>query len=249
MARFTIHRRSVVFFGASGAFSLLWGCDEKERRLGTPRRDGPLSSPPGSEPSSATDGATRAQGDGRSQKGEPDDPAEPPSSKTGGHTRVAVLAGGCFWGMEEILRDVPGVVDTQVGYAGGTTGSPSYDEVKTGKTGHAESVKVEFDPSRISYAELLESWFFRMHDPTTKNRQGNDVGTQYRSAIFYLDEEQKRVAQRVKKKMDASARFSDPIVTEVSPVRSFTPAENVHQDYLEKNPGGYTCHYLRDWDG
>jgi peptide methionine sulfoxide reductase msrA/msrB len=159
---------------------------------------------------------------------------------------VAVLAGGCFWGMEEILRQVPGVLDTEVGYAGGTTASPTYNTVKTGQTGHAESIRVVFDPSRISYAELLEKWFFKMHDPTTPNRQGNDIGTQYRSAIFYENEEQKRIAEEVKAKVEQSGVWKRPIVTEIVPAGPFTPAEDYHQDYLVKHPGGYTCHWLRD---
>jgi peptide methionine sulfoxide reductase msrA/msrB len=160
---------------------------------------------------------------------------------------VAVLAGGCFWGMEEILRQIPGVLETEVGYAGGTTESPSYSSVKTGATGHAESVKIVFDPSRLSYAELLEKWFFRMHDPTTLNRQGNDVGTQYRSAIFYETEEQKRVAEEVKARIEKSGVWKRPIVTAIVKAGPFTPAEDYHQDYLQKNPGGYTCHYMRDF--
>ena len=159
---------------------------------------------------------------------------------------VAVLAGGCFWGMEELLRKVPGVLDTEVGYAGGTTQSPSYEVVKTGTTGHAESVRITFDPSKLSYEELLEKWFFRMHDPTTKNRQGNDVGTQYRSAIFVSSPEQRRVAEMVKQRIDKSGKWKSPVVTEIVEAGPFTLAEGYHQDYLEKNPGGYTCHWMRD---
>lgn len=159
---------------------------------------------------------------------------------------VALLAGGCFWGMEEILRTVPGVVETEVGYAGGRTRAPTYEDVKKGKSGHAETVRVVFDPSRLSFAELLERWFFRMHDPTTPNRQGNDVGTQYRSVIFFTSEEQRKVALEVKAKVRASGRWNDPVVTEIVPAGPFTRAEDYHQDYLQKNPGGYTCHWLRD---
>jgi peptide methionine sulfoxide reductase msrA/msrB len=159
---------------------------------------------------------------------------------------VALLAGGCFWGMEEILRTIPGVIDTEVGYAGGRTGAPTYDEVKKGRTGHAETVRVHFDPSRLSFATLLEDWFFRMHDPTTPNRQGNDVGTQYRSAIFYTSEEQRKVAEEVRARVAASGRWRAPVVTEIVPAGPFTRAEDYHQDYLQKNPGGYTCHFLRD---
>ncbi len=159
---------------------------------------------------------------------------------------TAILAGGCFWGMEEILREIPGVVATDVGYTGGKTDDPTYDDVHTGETGHAESVRIVFDPKKISYDELLEKWFFRMHDPTTKNRQGNNVGTQYRSAIFYTTPEQRAVAETVKRRVSDSGKWSDPIVTEIAPAGPFTRAEDYHQKYLKKNPGGYTCHYLRD---
>ncbi len=159
---------------------------------------------------------------------------------------TAVLAGGCFWGMEDILRKVPGVVETEVGYAGGTTQAPSYEQVKTGRTGHAESIRVTFDPAQLSYADLLEKWFFRIHDPTTRNRQGNDVGTQYRSAIFYTSDEQRRVAEEVKARVDKGGTWKRPIVTEIVPAGPFTSAEGYHQDYLEKHPGGYTCHFMRE---
>ncbi len=168
------------------------------------------------------------------------------SDKSDAH-EVAILAGGCFWGMEDLLRRVDGVLETEVGYAGGTTDSPTYQTVKTGRTGHAESVRIAFDPKRLSYAELLEKWFFRMHDPTTKNRQGNDIGTQYRSAIFFTSPEQEKTAHAVIEKVNASGVWKAPIVTEVIPSGQFTPAEDYHQDYLEKNPGGYTCHFLRDF--
>jgi peptide methionine sulfoxide reductase msrA/msrB len=158
----------------------------------------------------------------------------------------AVLAGGCFWGMEDLIRDIPGVIETEVGYAGGTTASPTYAQVSSGRTGHAESVRVVFDPTKLSYADLLEKWFFRMHDPTTTNRQGNDRGTQYRSAIFYTSPEQKRVAEEVTARVNASGKWKQPIVTEIVAAGPFTLAEGYHQDYLVNNPGGYTCHYLRD---
>jgi peptide methionine sulfoxide reductase msrA/msrB len=158
----------------------------------------------------------------------------------------AVLAGGCFWGMEDLVRKIPGVVDTEVGYTGGTTPNPTYPEVKTGRTGHAESLKIVFDPKQVSFADLLEKWFFKMHDPTTANRQGNDVGSQYRSAIFYASEEQRRVAEEVKAKVEKSGKWKGRIVTEIVPASAFTAAEGYHQDYLEKNPGGYTCHFMRD---
>jgi len=159
---------------------------------------------------------------------------------------TAVLAGGCFWGMEEILRQIPGVVETQVGYTGGKTGHPTYEDVHTGSTGHAEAVKIVFDPAKLSYDDLLEKWFFRMHDPTTRNRQGNDVGTQYRSAIFVTSPEQRKVAEQAKAHAQASGRWKAPIVTEIVDAGAFTPAEDYHQKYLEKNPGGYSCHYMRN---
>jgi peptide methionine sulfoxide reductase msrA/msrB len=149
--------------------------------------------------------------------------------------------------MQEILRSVSGVIETEVGYAGGSADGVSYRQVKSGDTGHAESVRVVFDPARLSYADLLEKWFFRMHDPTTLNRQGNDVGSQYRSAILYASEAQKRTALAVKARLDKSDKFEDPIVTEIAPLGVFVRAEEYHQDYLQKDPGGYTCHYLRDW--
>ena len=160
-------------------------------------------------------------------------------------TETAVLAGGCFWGMEEILRAVPGVLETNVGYTGGTLDNPRYEDVKTGRTGHAESIEIKFDPAKLSYGALLDM-FFKMHDPTTPNRQGNDVGTQYRSAIFYLGPAQKTEAEAAVKRAQASGRWKRPITTEIVPFNKFWPAEDYHQDYLKKHPGGYTCHYVRD---
>ncbi len=156
-----------------------------------------------------------------------------------------MLAGGCFWGMEELLRQIPGVISTDVGYTGGKTAAPTYDDVHLGTTGHAESVRIVFDPHKLSYADLLEKWFFRMHDPTTLNRQGNDVGSQYRSAIFVTSPEQRKVAEEVKARVDKSGKWKRPIVTQIIDAGTFTRAEDYHQKYLEKNPGGYTCHYLR----
>jgi peptide methionine sulfoxide reductase msrA/msrB len=164
--------------------------------------------------------------------------------KTPAH-ETAILAGGCFWGMEEIIRKIPGVVKTTVGYSGGTTPDPTYEDVCTGTTGHAESIQVAFDPARINYETLLD-YFFRMHDPTTLNRQHNDVGTQYRSAIFYTSDAQKQTAERVKTRWDKSGKFNRPITTEITAATTFYPAEEYHQKYLVKNPGGYTCHVLRD---
>ena len=157
---------------------------------------------------------------------------------------TAILAGGCFWGMEEIIRKIPGVTKTTVGYSGGTTADPTYEEVCTGTTGHAESIEVVFDSSRLSY-EMLLDYFFRMHDPTTLNRQHNDVGTQYRSAIFYTSEAQKKAAEAVKARWDKSGKFIRPITTEVTAAGKFYSAEEYHQKYLIKHPGGYTCHVLR----
>jgi len=158
---------------------------------------------------------------------------------------VATLAGGCFWGVEDIIRTFPGVVSTTVGYTGGQLANPHYEEVSTGQTGHAEAIEVKYDPSKITYEELL-NLFFRLHDPTTVNRQGNDRGTQYRSAIFYHSDEQKKIADKVIANVNKSGKWKHPIVTEVTQATAFYPAEDYHQDYLQKNPGGYTCHYLRD---
>lgn len=164
---------------------------------------------------------------------------------TPGETELATLAGGCFWGMEEILRGLPGVIDTTVGYTGGTTDSPTYKQVCTGATGHAEAIQIKFDPNKISFEQLL-GYFFRMHDPTTLNRQHNDVGTQYRSAIFYHSQEQKHLAEQAKAAEDGSGKWKRPVVTEITPAGKFFQAEDYHQDYLRKNPGGYNCHVLRD---
>jgi len=156
----------------------------------------------------------------------------------------AVLAGGCFWGMEDILRKETGVVDTIVGYTGGHLDNPQYGDLKTGKTGHAESILVTFDPKKTNYGKMLDL-FFKMHDPTTLNRQGNDVGTQYRSAIFYVDDSQKEIAQKKKLEAGFSGIWKKPVVTQIDAVGPFYPAEEYHQDYLQKNPGGYSCHYVR----
>ncbi|MEK6543231.1 MAG: peptide-methionine (S)-S-oxide reductase MsrA, partial [Elusimicrobiota bacterium] len=157
---------------------------------------------------------------------------------------VVELAGGCFWGMQEILRKIPGVLRTEVGYAGGTVANPGYRAVRSGGTGHAESVRVSFDPKRLSFEELLR-WFWRMHDPTTLNRQGNDEGTSYRSAIFYHSDEQRRVAEALKAKIDKNGKWGAPLTTEIVKAGPFYKAEDFHQDYLQNNPGGYTCHALR----
>jgi methionine-S-sulfoxide reductase len=161
-------------------------------------------------------------------------------------TEVAVLAGGCFWGVEDILRDVPGVLDTEVGYTGGWHENPKYEDTHDGRSGHAEAIRVTFDPRLLSYEDLLEQWFFKLHDPTTLNRQGNDIGTQYRSAIFPQTEEQADTAERVIARVTASGRWQRPITTTIEAASSWYSAEAYHQDYLRKNPGGYSCHFMRD---
>ncbi len=158
---------------------------------------------------------------------------------------TALLAGGCFWGVEELIRKLDGVVDTQAGYTGGNLDKPTYNDVHTGKTGHAEAVQIKFNPKKISYEAILK-YFFRLHDPTTLNQQGNDKGTQYRSAIFYESPEQQAIALKVKAEVEKSHKWKKPIVTEITKASTFYPAEEEHQDYLQKNPNGYTCHYLRD---
>ena len=161
-----------------------------------------------------------------------------------GNQQIAYLAGGCFWGMEELVRQIPGVLTTEVGYTGGNTPDANYEQVRTGKTGHAESLKIIFDTAQLSYRHLLFE-FFRMHNPTTRNQQGNDIGTQYRSAIFYLSEAQKDTANEVIKVVDASGEWQAKVVTEIVPFKEFFRAEGYHQKYLVKNLGGYTCHYIR----
>lgn len=158
---------------------------------------------------------------------------------------IAILAGGCFWGMEEILRQMPGVLATRVGYTGGQLNNPRYDDVKRGETGHAEAIEILYDAAKLDFAAILRL-FFRMHNPTTRNRQGNDVGSQYRSAIFYRDPEQKRIAEEIRAEVDRSGKWSAPVVTEITAAGSFWSAEEEHQAYLQKHPGGYTCHFIRD---
>ena len=160
-------------------------------------------------------------------------------------TEAAVVAAGCFWGVEHLFKQLDGVLATEVGYTGGTTDDPTYREVCSGATGHAEAVRIEFDPRVVSYADVLR-YFFRLHDPTTPNRQHNDVGPQYRSAIFTASAEQRRIAEEIVREADASGMWSDPVVTEVADLDTFFPAEGYHQDYLDKNPHGYNCHILRD---
>ncbi len=157
---------------------------------------------------------------------------------------TATFAAGCFWGTEEFFRKVPGVVETRVGYTGGGEHPAHYEEVSSGTTGHAESLELKFDPSKVSYKELL-TLFFKMHDPTTLNQQGNDHGSQYRSAIFTHSTEQFKEAQAMKLKVEKSGAWKKPITTEISQAGPFYEAEEYHQKYLVKNPGGYDNHYLR----
>jgi methionine-S-sulfoxide reductase len=170
-----------------------------------------------------------------------------PAAEAPRDREVAILAGGCFWGMQDLLRKIPGVLETEVGYTGGWLPNPRYDDTHDSKSGHAEAVRIVFDPRKLSYEDLLEKWFFRMHDPTTPNRQGNDVGTQYRSAIFYADERQRVTAEAVVRRVRDSGRWKGrTISTEIAKASTWYRAEDYHQDYLVKHPGGYTCHYLRD---
>ncbi len=162
-----------------------------------------------------------------------------------GNREFAIFAAGCFWGVESIFRAVPGVTDTTVGYTGGDLKDPKYSQVKTGETGHAEAVRIEFDPSQVTYESLLDL-FFRLHDPTQLNRQMNDIGTQYRSAIFYMSSEQRETAERVRADLEASKKWKKPIATQIVPEQPFWEAEAEHQDYLKKHPGGYNCHWVRD---
>ncbi len=157
----------------------------------------------------------------------------------------AMIGAGCFWGVAEILRKIEGIVNVEVGYAGGSVNNPSYEMVCSGTTGHAEVVMIEFDAEKIAYEEVLNV-FFRLHDPTTLNRQHNDIGTQYRSVIFTFNEEQKLAAVNVICQLEAQKVFTKKIVTEIVPYSNYFKAENYHQDYLIKNPSGYMCHILRD---
>lgn len=154
-------------------------------------------------------------------------------------TKKIVLAGGCFWGLQDLIRKQPGVVATEVGYTGGSVDNPTYEN----HTGHAEAVEIEYDPTQTSYRTLLD-FFFQIHNPTTRNRQGNDFGTSYRSAIFYGNDDEKKQAEEFIEIVDESGRWKDPVVTTLEPLTTFYPAEEYHQDYLQKNPGGYTCHAI-----
>ena len=152
----------------------------------------------------------------------------------------AVLAGGCFWGMQDLIRKMDGVISTRVGYTGGDVPNATYRNHGS----HAEGIEIVFDPAKLSYRRLLE-FFFQIHDPTTRNRQGNDIGSQYRSAIFYHGEAQHRTAELVKKEVETSGKWGKPLTTQIVPASTFWLAEDYHQDYLQKHPGGYTCHYVR----
>jgi peptide-methionine (S)-S-oxide reductase len=155
-------------------------------------------------------------------------------------TETAILAGGCFWGMQDLIRRIPGVQSTRVGYSGGDVPNATYRNHGT----HAEAIEIDFNPAVISYRQILE-FFFQIHDPSTANRQGNDVGASYRSAIFYLNEEQRDVAEDTVADVDASGLWPGKAVTEIAPAGPFWQAEPEHQDYLEKVPNGYTCHFVR----
>lgn len=154
-------------------------------------------------------------------------------------SKKIVLAGGCFWGLEELLRKQPGVITTTVGYTGGPVQNPIYEN----HNGHAEAVEIEYDPEKTTYKNLLD-FFFQIHNPTTINQQGNDRGTSYRSAIFYGNEEEKKEAENFITIVNDSKRWKDPVVTTLEPLTTFWPAEEYHQDYLQKDPGGYTCHVI-----
>lgn len=153
--------------------------------------------------------------------------------------KKAILAGGCFWGLEDLMREQPGVIDTEVGYTGGQNENPTYEN----HPGHAEAVEITYDPEKTSYKNILD-FFFQIHNPTTVNKQGNDIGTSYRSAIFYQTEEEKKIAGEMINIVNKSGRWKNPVVTTLEKFKSFWKAEEYHQDYLVKNPGGYTCHLI-----
>jgi methionine-S-sulfoxide reductase len=172
-----------------------------------------------------------------------DPPRTPPSKE--GPRAVAILGAGCFWGVETWMMKASGIVEVDVGYAGGKSPKVTYEQVTTGTTGHAEAVRIVYDPSVVSYEQLL-LWFFKIHDPTTKDRQGNDEGPQYRSAIFPLDDAQRKTAEQVKSRVEKSGAWKRPIVTTIEPNPTWVRAEEYHQDYLVKHPGGYDNHFARD---
>lgn len=158
---------------------------------------------------------------------------------TNDNYKKIVLAGGCFWGLEDLLRTQAGVIETEAGYCGGTNENPTYEN----HPGHAEAVEITYDPEKTSYKKLLD-FFFQIHNPTTLNQQGNDKGTSYRSAIFYSNEEEKSIAEEMIEIVNESGRWADLVVTTLEPLTKFWPAEDYHQNYLQKNPGGYTCHAI-----
>lgn len=159
-------------------------------------------------------------------------------------SEIAYLGGGCFWGLEDLIAKLPGVIETEVGYMGGARTNPNYEQVSTGITHHAETVKVVFDPHVLSFENLL-LYFFKIHDPTTSNQQGNDIGTQYRSVIFSQSETQKETAKKTIERVNKSGAWKSPVVTEIVSDATFWKAEDYHQKYLEKKPDGYTCHWER----
>jgi len=226
-----MNRRLTCLLSVCVALLFALGCAQK----GTSAARGEASTEPARSPAPALSTAPQKAGAASGA------PAEGERAQA----ETAILAGGCFWGMEEILRGIPGVLETEVGYTGGRAGV-TYEDMHDDRTGNAEAVRIVFDPRRLSYEQLLADWFFRMHDPTTPNRQGNDVGPQYRSAIFVTSAEQRSVAERVKARLNESGAWGRAIVTEILDGKPFTRAEEYHQDYLQKDPGGYTCHYLRD---
>lgn len=156
--------------------------------------------------------------------------------------KKAYLAGGCFWGLEDLVKNQPGVVDTEVGYTGGTNQNPDYSN----HPGHAEGLEITYDDTKTTYLQILD-YFFRVHDPTTLNRQGNDVGDSYRSAIFYQNDAEPADAKEMISLIDNSGNWENPVVTTLEPFTKFWPAEAYHQDYLQENPNGYTCHYMRSF--
>ena len=173
--------------------------------------------------------------------------ARPAPATKEGPREVAILGGGCFWGMEWVMNLAPGVVSVDVGYAGGRSTKVTYDEVTTGKTGHAEAVRVVFDPTVITYEELLLQYYFRGHNPTHLDHQNNDIGPQYRSVIFTLSKEQAQTARAARRRVEQSGKWKDPIVTAIEPASTWVEAEAYHQDYLVKHPDGYNDHFLRDF--
>lgn len=159
------------------------------------------------------------------------------------HTELATLGGGCFWCVEAVFEELDGVISAESGYAGGSVANPTYEQVCTGTTGHAEVCQIRYDPARISFTDILEV-FWKTHDPTTLNRQGNDFGTQYRSVIFCHNDEQKAVAERLKRELDASGAWKQPLVTQIEPLTKFYPAEEYHQDYYRRNPAQGYCAFV-----